>query len=39
MRREFEASRGQKDVYAYKYSLSEGRTQLKQLKDMLGLRT
>ena len=39
IRRGFEASRGQKDVYAFKYSLSEGRTQLKQLRDMLGMRT
>ena len=39
VRRGFEASRGQKEVYAFKYSLSEGRTQLKQLRDMLGMRT
>ena len=38
VRRGFEDSRKFKEPYAMKYSLSNGRVQLKQLKDMLGMR-
>ncbi|BDA41176.1 hypothetical protein COCOBI_01-8310 [Coccomyxa sp. Obi] len=38
IRRGFDQERGVKDVYAMKYSLSNGRVQLKQLRDMLGMR-
>ena len=34
----FERARGQREPYAIKYTLSDGRTQLKQLIDMLALR-
>lgn len=38
IRQGFDQERGVKDVYAMKYSLSNGRVQLKQLRDMLGMR-
>ena len=38
VRQGFEDSRKFKEPYAMKYSLSNGRVQLKQLKDMLGMR-
>lgn len=38
VRSAFERARGQRDPYAIKYTLSDGRTQLKQLNDMLALR-
>lgn len=38
IRQGFEESRKFKDAYAMKYSLSNGRVQLKQLRDMLGMR-
>ena len=38
VRQAFESSRKSKDAYAMKYSLSNGRVQLKQLRDMLGMR-
>jgi hypothetical protein len=37
VRQGFEKERGAKDSYAMKYSLSTGRVQLKQLRDMLGM--
>lgn len=39
VRQGFEKERGVRDAYAMKYSLSNGRVQLKQLRDMLGMRT
>ena len=38
VRQGFESSRKFQDAYAMKYSLSNGRVQLKQLRDMLGMR-
>ncbi len=38
IRHGFDQERGVKDTYAMKYSLSNGRVQLKQLRDMLGMR-
>lgn len=39
VRREFKGQRGsQKDAYAVKYLLSDGRTKLKMLEEMIGLR-
>ena len=38
VRKGFEDSRKFQDVYAMKYTLSNGRVQLKQLRDMLGMR-
>ena len=38
VRKGFEDSRKFQDAYAMKYSLSNGRVQLKQLRDMLGMR-
>ena len=38
VRSAFERARGQQDPYAIKYTLSDGRTQLKQLTDLLALR-
>jgi hypothetical protein len=38
VREGFEASRRDKDAYAMKYSLSNGRVQLKQLREMLEMR-
>ena len=38
VRSAFERARGQREPYAIKYTLSDGRTQLKQLNDMLALR-
>lgn len=38
VRQGFESSRKFHDAYAMKYSLSNGRVQLKQLRDMLGMR-
>lgn len=37
VRHEFEVARGQADPYAIKYALSDGRSRLKQLRDMLAL--
>jgi hypothetical protein len=34
----FERARGQRDAYAAKYSLSDGRAQLKMLNEMLAMR-
>ena len=38
VRQGFESSKKSQDAYAMKYSLSNGRVQLKQLRDMLGMR-
>ena len=38
VRQGFESSKNYQDAYAMKYSLSNGRVQLKQLRDMLGMR-
>ena len=38
MRRQFEQHRSAPDAYAVKYLLSDGRVQLKQLNEILGLR-
>lgn len=37
VRRGFDESRAAPDAYATKYALSDGRTRLKQLEEMLGL--
>ena len=36
-RREFDATKTQRDPYAIKYALSNGREQLKQLQEMLAM--
>ena len=38
VRRQFEQHRSAPDAYAIKYLLSDGRVQLKQLNEMIGLR-
>ena len=38
VRQAFEAQRSVRDIEAVKYHLSDGRSQLKQLTDMLNLR-
>ncbi|KAK9841832.1 hypothetical protein WJX81_006104 [Elliptochloris bilobata] len=38
IRAAFERARSQREPYAIKYTLSDGRTQLKQLNNMLALR-
>lgn len=38
VRLEFEKKKQQKDVYSVKYSLSDGRTQLRMLKEMLAMQ-
>jgi hypothetical protein len=39
VRRQFEHHRNAPDAYAIKYLLSDGRVQLKQLHEIIGLRT
>ena len=38
MRREFELHSKAADAYSIKYHLSDGRTRLKQLEEMIGFR-
>ena len=38
VRREFRLHAGAEDPYAIKYHLSDGRTRLKQLQEMIGMR-
>jgi hypothetical protein len=38
VRRQFEEHRNAPDAYAIKYLLSDGRVQLKQLREIIGLK-